>query len=378
MKKGFKIHLYPNKEQEEKFFKHINCCRFIWNYMLELHINKYKNENITLHKFDMINICTKVKNNDFDFLKEVSVYSLHKKCMELDKAFDSYFKGINGYPKFKRKKEEKNTFPIRGEKTIFYGNEIQIPSVGHVKFKNRNHCDVTKFNKLWNPRISFINNKLIMSFEVDIDKQNIELTDNIIGIDLGIKELAVCSYNYKEIVFHNINKTKKIKNIERKIKHLDRIIQYKYKVNKSHSNSHNILKYNKIIKNSYYKLSCIRKAYVKYVVNEIISLRPKMVVMEDLDILGLIRKEKRKLSKKIQDQYLSLFIDFMKYKCELYGIEFVQVDRFYPSSQICSCCGSRAKILLSDRTYICKNCGNTIDRDFNAAINLMKYGMNIH
>lgn len=195
---------------------------------------------------------------------------------------------------------------------------------------------------------------------------------------MGIKELAVCSYNYKEIIFHNINKSKKVLNIERKLKYIDKVIARKFRANKSYNKTNRILKYFKIRKNIYYRLTNIRKNYIHQCTHKLISLNPQLVVMETLHTQHLMKN--KHLASQISKQYWWMFKECMKYKCNWNGVEFIQVDRFYPSSKVCSCCGNiktKDELKLSDRVYRCKYCGNIIDRDYNAAINLMQYGMNI-
>lgn len=194
------------------------------------------------------------------------------------------------------------------------------------------------------------------------------------GIDLGVKELAVVSYDGQPLVFHNINKSKRVRNLKSKLKHLQRKVSRKYHTNKSWNKTKNIEKVERQIKEIQYRLSNIRNNYIHQTTHTLVSLNPIRVVMEDLNITGMMKN--RHLSKAIQEQCMYEFIRQMKYKCEWRGIEFVQVDRFYPSSKTCSHCGSvKHDLKLSDRKFVCSECGLEIDRDYNAAINLMKYGM---
>ena len=177
------------------------------------------------------------------------------------------------------------------------------------------------------------------------------------------------------MIFKNINKTRVIKALEKKLRRLQRKVSKKYELNKegrSYIKTSNIIKLEKRIKKLHRKLANIRQDYIHKSTTSIVKTKPCRVVMEDLNISGMMKN--RHLSKAIAQQKLYEFIRQIKYKCELNGIEFIQVDRYYPSSKICSCCRNIKKDLkLSDRTYICQKCGLIIDRDFNASINLANY-----
>ena len=348
--------------------------------MLNEHEKIYKEENRNLSKFDIKNILTPLKKDEkYQWLNEVSRKSLEIICEDLSRAYDSFFKKISNYPKYKTKKRSQKTFPVRGEVERFYFTQdyVKIEKLGKIKYKNNNKYKniIGKDIKFYNPRISLVRNKWILSVGIDYENQVVELTDKSLGIDLGIKELAVCSFGGEKLVFHNINKTKRMKNLEKKLKHIQRVISRKYRINDSYDKTNNIIKYENIIKDIYYKMSCIRENYIHQTTHYLISLLPYKVVMENLSVSDIIKN--KYLAKEIQEQCFYEFISQMKYKCEEYGIEFIQADRFYPSSKTCSCCGNIKKDLkLSDRIYKCNECGLIIDRDFNAALNLERYVVN--
>ena len=199
-----------------------------------------------------------------------------------------------------------------------------------------------------------------------------KLSGEVIGIDLGIKELAVCSDGQ---VFRNINKTSKVKKIEKRLHRLQRKVSRKYEMNKEGSRfvkTSNLIKIEKQIQRLHRRVTNIRDNHIHQATNAIVKTKPSKVVMEDLNVSGMMKN--RHLSKAVANQKLYEFIRQMKYKCEKYGIEFIQVDRFYPSSKTCSSCGTSKKDLkLSDRTYKCE-CGLEMDRDVNASLNLAAYG----
>lgn len=371
MYKGYKIRIYPTKEQEELIWKHIHACRFIWNYMLALQRDRYQNGEKHLGRFDMIKLLTPLKKQEeYSWLKEISNSSLQIVCSDLNKAYTEFFKKNQRYPKFKSRKKAKLSYPVRSDVIRFENNNLIIEKIKSVKTKLKDNF--IPQGKISNPRISLVNNKWILSFGVECENQVQELTDKSMGIDLGIKELAVVSYGNEKIVFHNINKSKRVRTLEHKLKHVQRVINRKYRTNGNYEKTKGILKYEAIAKEINYKLSNIRKNYIHQITHTLISLLPEKVVMEDLNVSGMMKN--KHLAEAIGKQGFYEFIRQMQYKCEWNGIEFIQVDRWYPSSKTCSKCNKlKLNLKLSDRIYKCDYCGLEIDRDYNAAINLMRY-----
>ena len=333
--------------------------------MLEL---QNKSDNI-LSKYDMMYLMPNLKKQtDYLWLNEVSAASLNNVCWNLGKAFKMYFEHKTKHPKFKSKKTCKNSYPVCENRLKFYDNTVQVQKIGRIKIKDK----YIQSNKICSPYISYINNKWILSFQIKCENQTFNnLTDKSMGIDLGIKELAVVAFDNQKIIYHNINKIKRMKNISHKIKHIQRVLNRKYRKNPN-GNTKNIEKYEKILKQLYNKQRNIRLNYIHQITHSLINLYPQRIVMEDLAILNMMKN--KRLAKSINEQCFSEFIRQMKYKCEWNGIEFIQANKFYPSSKTCSCCGNTKKDLrLSDRIYVCDNCGLIIDRDYNAAVNLMNY-----
>ena len=375
MIKGYKIRIYPNKEQKIHIEKHIGACRFIWNYMLNLQNENYKAGNKYISRFDMIRSLTSLKKQkEYQWLNEVSMSSLQNICTDLDKDFKGFFDKEHKYPNFKSKKKSKKTYPVCERRFYFKdGKHIQIQKLGVVKYKTDFKIPIGK-HKFSNVRLSKELNKYFISFGLECENQTRELNDYSMGIDLGVKDLAVISYGESSLVFHNINKSSKVKNLYRELKHLQRSISRKYETNKQgnkYVKTNNIIKAEEKLRKINKKISDIRNNYIHQTTHKLIGLLPKRVVMEKLNVLGMMKN--KHLAKAIGEQNFYKFIEYMKYKCEWNGIEFIQVDRFYPSSKKCSCCGNIKKDLkLSDRVYVCK-CGLNIDRDLNAAINLKNY-----
>lgn len=371
--RAFTVRLYPTKEQEISFIRHIGCSRFIYNYMLELQNKNYKDDNKFISRFDMMKLLTPLKKQEnYSWLNEVSNKTLQISCTDLSYAFKRFFNKISRYPKFRSKKLTKEAFPISSEQLYFENNTVlNVQKVGKVKYKcdkqfiyGKNKCKYT------NPRISNRNGKWILTFGMECENQTPTLSNDSMGIDLGIKELAVVAFGNQKFVFHNINKSKKMRSLEDRIKHVQRSMARKYSLNKKSTN--NSERDRVKLKGLYAKQTNIRNNNLHQITHKLITMKPKRVVMEDLNVSGMMKN--KHLSKAIQEQKFYEFIRQMKYKSEWNSIEFIQADRFYPSSKTCSCCGTIKKDLkLSDRTYRCPVCGLEIDRDYNAAINLMKY-----
>ena len=198
------------------------------------------------------------------------------------------------------------------------------------------------------------------------------LSDTIIGIDVGIKDLAICSNGLK---FININKSKKVKRISKRLKHYERKSSRKYRINKqcnAHIKTQNIIKAERKVASLHRRLKYIRNNHLHDATSTIVRTKPCRVVMETLNISGMMKN--KHLSKAIAEQCLYEFKNILRYKCLINGIEFVEADMWFPSSKMCSCCGNIKKDLkLSDRIYKCEHCGLIIDRDINASINLSNY-----
>ena len=253
------------------------------------------------------------------------------------------------------------------------GRLVNIEKVGWVKTNEQLPMNV----KYTNPRISYDNKYWYISVGIEQEEIQEELTDVSLGIDLGLKELAICS-NGK--VFKNINKTYVVRKIEKRLKRLQKQVSRKYELNKIKKGgenrcqfvkSNNIIKLEKQIQQTYRRLANIRNNYLHQTTTSIVKTKPYRIVIEDLAVSNMMKN--KHLSDSIRKQGFYEFKRQLEYKCKLRGIELVVADRFYPSSKTCSQCGEIKKDLkLKDRVYKC-NCGLNIDRDLNASINLSKY-----
>ncbi len=381
MIKSFKIRIYPTKEQEQKLWRHIGSCRFVWNYMLSIQEENYKNGGKYLSAFNMINLLKPLKNDgEHEWLYDVSNASLQVTCQDLHKAYDAFFKKARKHPRFKSRKRDRPSYPLRTD-TMYIKDEsfVSITKIGKIKYKTDFRFLTGKGScKFSNPRISYIpaRNIWMLSFGMECESQAPVLTDTPMGIDLGVKDLAIVAFGDEQIVFPNINKTDTVRKLERHKKYLQRGISRKYEASKKrtgrYEKTNNIIKEEQKLRKVDYRLANIRNNYIHQSTHKLITMLPSRITMEDLNVSGMMKN--RHLSKAIAQQGLAEFVRQMEYKCEWNGIPFIKADRFYPSSKTCSCCGTIKKDLkLKDRTYICPECGLTIDRDYNAAINLMKY-----
>lgn len=378
MYKGYTIRIYPTKNQEELLKKHIGCCRFIWNHMIEVQKENYKNDGKYISKFNMIKLIPSIKK-EFEWLNEVSMSSLQRVCDDLNNSYQRFFKKISNYPKFKSKKSSKLSYPVCCNRFYFKNGKVQIQKLGKVKYKadykNLNLEEISKFSDV---RISNENDKWILTFSVEYENQ-VQTTEKYgsLGIDLGVGRLAVVSHNGKKLEYKNINKSKRVRKLTSKLKHVQKVISRKYEVgnklnDKKYQKTNSILKYEKLARRIYRKISNIRKDQRHKITRELVNLSPAVVIMEDLNVKGMMKN--KHLSRSIAEMGFYDFIRIMKYKCEESNIKFFQVDRFFPSSKTCSHCGCVHKGLkLSDRIFECPSCGFTIDRDFNAAMNLENY-----
>ena len=229
--------------------------------------------------------------------------------------------------------------------------------------------------KYFNPRFTYDGLYWYVSIGIEVDDNTTLPSKEGIGIDLGIKDLAVCSDGN---TYQNINKTQKVRKIEKKKRRLQRSISRRYEKNKkgdSYCKTSNIIKREKELLKVIKRLTNIRQNHLHQTTSEIIKRKPSFICIEDLNISGMMKN--RHLSKTIQQQGFYEFRKQIKYKSKWNNIPLIIADRFFPSSKLCSCCGNIKKDLkLSDRIYKCE-CGNIIDRDFQASLNLKQYGENV-
>lgn len=366
---GRKVRLCPTSEQEQKLWQSVGTARFIYNWTLARQSDNYKNGGKFISDNDLRKELTILKKTEeYKWLNEVSNNVAKQAVKDACNAYKRFFMGQSEKPKFKSRRKSKPSFYNDNIKLKVKNNIVLIEKVGWVNTSEQLPIDV-KYN---NPRISYDGKYWYISVGIEVENPVVELTGESIGIDVGIRDLAVCSNG---MTFKNINKTKLVNNLEKRLRRLQRKISKKYEMNKEGRNfvkTSNIIKLEKQIRLIHRRLSNIRNNHLHQATNKIVKTKPSRVVMETLNIKGMMRN--KHLSKAIAEQCLYDFKVKLKYKCEFNGIEFVEADKWYPSSKTCSECGHiKSRLSLSERIYICEDCGVAIDRDYNASINLSRY-----
>lgn len=386
MLRAVKIRLLPTPEQDILFRKSAGTARWAYNYFLSENKKLYtaflegKSEVKSVSEGKLRKYINNVlKKTTHKWLGEVSSNVMKNAVQTASKALDDFFDNQKGYPKFKSRHKSKWSFYVNYESLKRLPNGFQGEKLGYVKTSE----PLPKIKgKYKNPYISFDGKHWYLSIGYEVKPQKIELSDESIGIDLGIKDLAILSTGK---VYKNINKTRRIKQLKKRLRREQRKVSRKIEGNITKRDSRqrpiwkrplneckNIERQNKRIRLIYKKLTDIRNNYLHQTTTEIVKTKPSRIVMEDLNVRGMMKN--RHLSQAIAEQKFYEFKRQIKYKCEYYGIEFVEVGRFYASSKTCSHCGHiKTDLRLSDRIYQCPECGLVIDRDLNAAINLANY-----
>ena len=364
-----KVRLHPTPLQEQKLWQSAGVSRWAYNFALDIKQKTYKETGKAINEGNIRKLITQMKQTEeYSWLKEVSAQVPKQAVKDLDMAYTRFFKGLGDKPKFKSRKKSKKSFYNANDKLKVRENKlVNIEKVGWIKTNEQIPIGV----KYSNPRVSFDNKYWYLSVGIEIEEKQEQLTDVSLGIDLGVSELAICSDGTR---YKNINKTRRVRKLEKKLRMLQRKVSKKYLINKEGGKfvkTSNIIKLEKKIQLLHRKIANIRKNYLHQVTTKIVKIKPFRVVIEDLNVKGMMKN--RHLSKAIAKQGFYEFRRMLEYKCKFKGIELILADRFFPSSKMCSKCGVIDKGLkLSDRVYKC-NCGLSIDRDFNASINLSNY-----
>ena len=300
----------------------------------------------------------------------------------MGKAYDKFFKGESKRPRFKSKRRGDFNFYQDPCKIQITATHVKLESIAVSKRKNKQKLNCIKLAevdriplgvKYENPRISFDGLNWWLSVAVEFETETTaENCGEPIGIDLGIKSLAVCSDGK---FYPNINKTKIVRRLKKKKRRLQRKISRKYLIDKEvgrYRKTRNIIKSEKLLLKINHRLKNIRQNYRHQITTEIIRRKPRLIVLEDLNVSGMMKN--RHLAKAVQEQGFYEFRRQIEYKAQWAGITVIIADRYYPSSKKCIVCGNVKKDLkLSERIYHCEKCGNETDRDLQAAINLKRY-----
>ena len=379
MIKGYKTMIYPTKEQSDKIIKFCNASRFAYNWAIALEEENYKNGGKFISGYDLTKRFTQFKKQEGnEWLKEISGRALKVAILNAATAYDNFFKRYGKHPKFKSKKNSKMSCATHEGTTIIERKRIRCEKLGWIP-THKHNIPIGENVKYYNHKLSFDGDNFWFSVAVEIDdyNNNKNKTDPI-GIDLGIKTLATCS-NGKSYQKPDIKKhKKKLKRLQKKVsrqyqKMLDESKRTKTKFSKL-PKSKNLLKLESQIRSQYRKINNILTTNIHTITKELVSINPSAIVIEDLNVSGM--KKNKHLSEKINEAKFYEFRRQLEYKCKWYGVDLIVADRWYPSSKLCSCCGhKKEKLSLSERTYICEECGCIIDRDFNASVNLKYLAM---
>lgn len=368
--KTYKTKLNLNNKQRTQFFKNAGLARFAYNLALQMQEDNYKNGGKFLSDCDIRKQITLLKQTNLKWLYQYDVDIVKQAVKDACLAYKRFFKGLADKPKFKSKRKSKTSFFIDGWKLKIENGYVKIPKCRKIKLYEKDY--IPEGLNYANPRITFDGIDWWISVVVNEEQLRPKLTNEIIGIDLGLKELATCSNG---MFFHNVAKFDNYKKLEKSIKQKQKQVARKYEKNKQGNKfvkTNNIMKLEKRILKKRIKQNNIKKDYFHKSTTEIVRTKPSCICLEDLNVAGM-RKNKH-LSHAIQSASISMFKDMLINKAQKLGIEIVLADRFYPSSQICSSCGNRkVDLKLSERIYKCPVCGLEIDRDFNASINLKHY-----
>lgn len=386
MIKTIRVMLLPNNKQKTKLFQYANTARFAYNWALGREQENYKNGGKFISDRDLRKEFTQLKKTEeYAWLNDIDCDVPKQAIKDACEAYRDFFKGYTKFPRFKTKKYSVPKFYQDNIKIKFTDTHVKLMLVAGkgkaTSKRNQKFCRIrlsehgripTENVKYINPRIKYDGLNWYITVGIKYEDSTTLPSNDGVGIDLGIKDLSICSDGNK---YQNINKTQKIKKLEKRKRRLQRSISRKYEKNKkgvSYCKTSNIIKREKELLKLNHRLTNIRQNYLHQTTTEIVKTKPSYIVLEDLNVKGMMKN--RHLSKAVQQQCFGEFRRQIEYKSAWNNIPVIIADRFFPSSKLCSCCGNIKKDLkLSDRIYKCE-CGNVIDRDYQAALNLKKYG----
>ena len=375
MLKSFKTEINPTEEQKARIRRTIGICRYVYNFYLghnkALHDNGEK--FMTGKSFSLwLNNEYIPDNPDKTWIREVYSKAVKKSIEDGCTAFTRFFKHQSDFPKFKKKgKSDVKMYFVRNNPKDCQceRHRLKIPTLGWVRIKEKGYIPTTKDGyMIRSGTVSVKAGRFYVSVLVEIPDVNIDNNSNEgIGIDLGLKDLAIVS-NGK--TYRNINKSAGLKKLEKQLIREQRSLSRKYEnLKKGESTQRaNIQKQRLKVQKLHHKMDNIRTDHINKTIAEIVKTKPSYITIEDLNVKGMMKN--RCLSKAVASQKFYEFRTRLKAKCDENGIELRVADRFYPSSKTCHHCGSvRKNLKLSDRIYRCE-CGYVADRDLNAALNL--------
>ena len=374
MLRAVKIRLYPNKQQATQINKLLGCCRFVYNQTLARKINQYKEHNISENRTTLSYwlFHELLKDDNFLWLREQNTNVLQQVIMDMLDAYKRFFKQHTGYPKFKTKHDNKQscrfvryTISKRNDYTTY---QLSLANIKNIKFRCnkkyaqylQNHHDNIRQATL----MKLPCDEYYLSILVDGDlTHKVKETNEVVGIDLGIKDFVITSEGE---VFNNLHFKKNETN---------KITKLQHQLSRKEKGSNNRNKARIKLAKTYKKISDRKQYYLHKVSNSLIN-ENQVICMENLNVKGMIKNHK--IAESILEMNFGEFRRILEYKAKWYNRKIVFVDRFYPSSKICSCCGYKYKDLTLDiREWCCPNCGNHHDRDINAATNILNEGIRL-
>ena len=382
MIKTIRVMLIPNNKQKTKLFQYANTARFAYNWALAREQENYKDGGKFISDSDLRKEFTQLKKtSEYAWLNNISNNVTKQAIKDACEAYRDFFKGYTKFPRFKSRKHSVPKFYQDNVKIQFTDTHVKVEGFATSKKKNKQklnwirlaeHGRVPTNAKYTNPRIKYDGINWWITVGIEYENSTVLPSNDGVGIDLGIKNLAICSDKHE---YKNINKTQKVKKLEKRKRKLQRSISRRYEKNKkgvSYCKTNNIIKREKELLKLNHRLANIRQNYLHQTTTEIVKTKPSYIVLEDLNVKGIMKN--RHLSKAVQQQGFGEFRRQIEYKSAWNNIPVIIADRFFPSSKLCSCCGNIKKDLkLSDRIYKCE-CGNVIDRDYQASLNLKRYG----
>ena len=383
MIKTLRVMLIPSNEQSTRLFQFAGTARFAYNWALEAEKKNHEAGNEFLSDCELRRLFTELKQEEkYSWLYTISNNVTKQAIKDAVGAFAKFFNGLAKFPRYKCRRYDRPSFYVDSGKIKFTGTHVKLEGIAHSRRKNRQYANwfrlaehdrVPVNAKYFMPRVSFDGLNWYLTVGIECGNKVSEPKNDGEAFDVGVKVLAVGSSGQ---VYGNINNSKRVKQLKKRLRRLQRKVSRKYNKNKKggrYRKTRNIIKSEKQLLKLSHQLTNIRTNYIHQVTTEIVKREPSFIVLEDLNVSGMMKN--KHLARAIQEQKLAEFYRIMQYKCEWNGIRFITADRFYPSSKTCSRCGSIKKDLkLSDRIYHCEHCGAVIDRDFNASVNLYNYG----
>lgn len=375
MLKSFKTEINPTAEQKIRINKTIGTCRYIYNFYIDYNkaLHDKGEKFMTGKSFSVWLNNEYIPNNpDKAWIKEVSSKAIKKSIEDGCTAFTRFFKHQSAFPNFKKKgKSDAKMYFVKNNPNDCKceRHRLNIPTLGWVRIKEKGYIPTTTKDgwKIKSGTVSIKAGRYYVSVLVEVPDIKIANNSNDgIGIDLGLKDLAIVSNGQ---TYKNINKSARLRKLEKQLRREQRGLSRKYEnLKEGESTYRNIQKQKIKVQKLYHKINNIRTDYINKTIAEIVKTKPSYVAIEDLNVSGMMKN--RHLSKAVASQKFYEFRTRLKAKCHDNGIELRIVDRWYPSSRMCHCCGNIKKDLkLSDRIYRC-DCGYIEDRDFNASLNL--------